>query len=81
MPFDKQDYTIAQHVAEGGVWLLPLTNGNSIKEKPRTLRMIQAKVEASLAQVGGVAIVPISALKGDGLTALMNAVTKPRNME
>ncbi len=77
MPFDKQDYTIAQHVAEEGRGLVIAVNKwDSIKEKPATLRMIQAKVEASLAQVGGVSIVPISALKGDGLNALMSAVTK-----
>ncbi len=77
MPFDKQDYIIAQHVAEEGrALVLAVNKWDTVKEKPATLRMIQAKVEASLAQVGGVSIVTMSALKGDGLNALMNAVTK-----
>ncbi|HAX92001.1 MAG TPA: ribosome biogenesis GTPase Der [Rhodospirillaceae bacterium] len=77
MPFDKQDYTIAQHVAEEGRGLVIAVNKwDTIKEKTATLRMIQAKVEASLAQLSGVAIVPMSALKGDGINHLMKAVFK-----
>lgn len=75
MPFDKQDYTIAQHVAEEGRGLvLAINKWDTVTEKTATLRMIQAKVEASLAQLSGVPIVPLSALKGDGLNALMKAV-------
>lgn len=77
MPFDKQDYTIAQHVAEEGRGLVIAVNKwDTIQEKPETLRMIQAKVEASLAQLSGVQIVPISALKGNGISTLMKAVAK-----
>jgi len=76
MPFDKQDYTIAQHVAqEGRALVVAINKWDTIKEKAATLRMIQAKIEASLAQLSGVTYVPISALKGDGLPALMKAVT------
>ncbi len=75
MPFDKQDYTIAQHVAEEGRALVIAVNKwDTVKHKPETLKMIKAKVEASLAQLSGVTFVPISALKGDGLPALMKAV-------
>lgn len=77
MPFDKQDYLIAQHVAEEGRGLVIAVNKwDNIAEKPATLRMIQAKVEASLAQLSGVSIVPISALKGNGIGTLMKAVSK-----
>ena len=75
MPFDKQYYTIAQHVAEEGRSLVIAVNKwDNIKEKPATLKMIQAKVEASLAQLSGVKIVPISALRGNGIGTLMRAV-------
>ncbi|MDD3182531.1 MAG: ribosome biogenesis GTPase Der [Alphaproteobacteria bacterium] len=77
MPFDKQDYTIAQHVAEEGRSLVIAVNKwDTVKEKAETLKMIQAKVEASLAQLSGVRIIPISALKGNGIGTLMRAVTK-----
>lgn len=77
MPFDKQDYSIAQHVAEEGRGLVIAVNKwDTIKEKPQTLQMIQAKVEASLAQLSGVKIIPISALKGNGIGTLMRAVIK-----
>lgn len=77
MPFDKQDYIIAQHVIEEGRALVVAINKwDTVKERPETLRFIQAKLEASLAQVAGVPLVTMSALKGDGMNALMRAVTK-----
>jgi len=77
MPFDKQDYTIAQHVSEEGRGLVIAVNKwDTVTEKTATLRMIQAKVEASLSQLSGVSVVPMSALKGDGIHALMKAVNK-----
>jgi len=76
-PFDKQDYIIAQHVAEEGrALVIAINKWDMIKERKETMQFIQAKVEASLAQLSGVSLVPISALKGDGLNALMKAVTK-----
>ncbi|NTU76587.1 MAG: ribosome biogenesis GTPase Der, partial [Alphaproteobacteria bacterium] len=77
MPFDKQDYTIAQHVVEEGRALVVAINKwDAIKEKTATLRMIQAKIEASLAQVAGVPLVTMSALRGDGLDRLMKEVAR-----
>ena len=77
MPFDKQDYLIAQHVAEEGRGLVIAVNKwDTVERKPETLKMIEAKVEASLAQMSGVTIVPISALKGNGIGTLMRSVSK-----
>jgi GTP-binding protein len=76
-PFDKQDYTIAQHVAEEGRALVIAVNKwDTVKDKTATLRMIRAKVEASLAQLAGLPIVPISALHGTGLDKLMKEVAR-----
>ncbi|MGE0109950.1 MAG: ribosome biogenesis GTPase Der [Bdellovibrionales bacterium] len=74
-PFDKQDYTIAQHVAEEGRALIIAVNKwDAVKHRDETLKMIEAKVEASLAQLAGVPFVPISALKQRNLDKLMKAV-------
>ncbi|MDD5586482.1 MAG: ribosome biogenesis GTPase Der [Alphaproteobacteria bacterium] len=76
-PFDKQDYTIAQHVVEEGRALVIAVNKwDAVKEKTAVSRMIRAKIEASLAQVAGVPLVPISALKGEGLDKLMREITR-----
>lgn len=76
-PFDKQDYTIAQHVAEEGRALVIAVNKwDTVKEKTAVQRMIQAKVEASLAQLAGLPIVLISALHGQGLDKLMREVAR-----
>ena len=76
MPFDKQDYTIAQHVAEEGRALIIAVNKwDTVKDKTAVHRLIQAKAEASLAQLSGLPIIPISALKGEGLDRLMKAIT------
>jgi len=75
--FDKQDYTIAQHVVEEGrALVLAVNKWDAVKEKRDVLRMVQAKVEASLAQVAGVPVVPVSALRGEGLEKLMREVTR-----
>jgi GTP-binding protein len=77
MPFDKQDYTIAQHVAEEGrALVIAINKWDTVKDKHAVLRMIKAKVEASLAQLAGVPLVTISALQGEGLDKLMREVTR-----
>ena len=77
MPFDKQDYLIAQHVVEEGRALVIAVNKwDTIKEKAETMRMIKAKVEASLSQASGLPVLTMSALHGDGVEQLMKAVQK-----
>jgi len=77
MPFDKQDYALAQHIErEGRGLVIAVNKWDGVKEKNAVLRMIQVKVEASLAQLAGVPVVPISALKGEGIEALMKSVFK-----
>lgn len=81
MPFDKQDYIIAQHVIEEGRALVVAINKwDTVKDRADYLRFIQAKIEASLAQVAGVPLMTMSALKGDGMNSLMRAVTKAYEM-
>jgi GTP-binding protein len=76
-PFDKQDYTIAQHVIEEGRALIIAVNKwDAADHKVEVTKMIRAKVEASLAQVGEIPVVFISALKGTGIEALMKDAMK-----
>ena len=75
MPFDKQDLTIAHHVIEEGRALVVAINKwDKIKEKNEVLREIGYRAEDSLAQVAGLPLIPISALNGNGVEDLMNAV-------
>ena len=76
-PFDKQDLVIAHHVVEEGRALVVAINKwDQIKDKRGVLREIEEKAAGSLAQVSGLPLVPMSALKAQGLDALMAAVMK-----
>ncbi len=76
-PFDKQDYTLAQHVIkEGRALVIALNKWDATDRKPETLRLVKAKIVASLAQAEGVPLVTLSALKGSGCDTLMDAVMR-----
>ncbi|MGB9152398.1 MAG: ribosome biogenesis GTPase Der [Alphaproteobacteria bacterium] len=71
-PFDKQELVIARHVVEEGrALVVALNKWDLIKDKKTTTKQIRERAEESLAQVSGLPLVPISALKGDGLDKLM----------
>jgi len=74
-PFGKQDLTIANLVAEEGRALVLAANKwDAVADKPATMRHLRDRITASLAQLHGVPLVPISGLAGSGLDALMKAV-------
>jgi GTPase len=74
-PFGRQDLTIANLVAEEGRALVLAANKwDAVVDKQATLRQLRDRVTASLAQLHGVPLVPISGLSGNGLDALMKAV-------
>jgi GTPase len=74
-PFGRQDLTIANMVAEEGRALVLAANKwDAVADKPAALRQLRERISASLAQLQGVPLVPISGLGGTGLDALMNAV-------
>lgn len=76
-PFDKQDLIIAHHVAEEGRALVIAVNKwDTVKDKRAAMRIVRDKTEASLAQVSGVPIITLSALKNQGLDALMQQVMR-----
>lgn len=72
---DKQDLIIGHHVVEEGRALVVVLNKwDAVKDKRATLKAMRERVEDSLSQVAGVPLITLSALKGDGLDKLMDAV-------
>lgn len=74
-PFEHQDLTIGDLVAEEGRALVVAVNKwDLISEKQAVLRELRETVAEKLAQVPGVPLVPISALAERGLDRLLGAV-------
>jgi GTPase len=73
--FERQDLTIANLVTEEGRALVIAANKwDAVADKPAAMRQLRDRLDASLAQLHGVPLVPISGLAGTGLDALMKAV-------
>jgi GTP-binding protein len=74
-PFEKQDLQIADLVEEEGRALVIAVNKwDLVENKAKRLREIELAIEKSLAQVRGVPIVTVSALRRQNLDRLMQAV-------
>jgi GTP-binding protein len=74
-PLEHQDLTIGDLTAEEGrAIVIAVNKWDRIDDKQRRLKVIRDMVAMSLAQVAGVAVVPISALAEKGLDKLMAAV-------
>ena len=74
---DKQDLTIARMVLdEGRALVLAVNKWDAVDNRAMALKQVEDKLEASLAQSKGVSVVTISALKGQKLDALLDAVVK-----
>jgi len=73
--FEHQDLTIGDLVTqEGRALAIAVNKWDLVEHKQRTLKELRAIADTSLAQVPGVALVPVSALSGHGLQRLTNAV-------
>jgi len=74
-PFEHQDLTIADLVeSEGRALVIAVNKWDLVSNKQRMLKDLRATAAERLAQMPGLAIVPISALAGRGLNDLMLAV-------
>jgi len=74
-PLERQDLTIANLVAEEGrALVLALNKWDAVANREETLKQVRERLETTLAQLQGVAVVPVSGLKGAGLDRLMDAV-------
>jgi small GTP-binding protein len=74
-PLEKQDLQLADLVAsEGRALVLALNKWDLVAEPQAKLQELNADLEATLTQVRGVPMVPISARTGHGLDRLMETV-------
>ncbi len=74
-PFERQDLTIANLVAEEGRALVLAANKwDLVRDRNAALKQLRERIEETLPQLRGVALVPVSGLTGLGLDALMQAV-------
>ena len=76
-PLERQDLAIADLVAEEGrALVLALNKWDAVAERDATLARVRDRLERSLPQLHGVAVVPVSALTGQGIGTVMGAAFK-----
>jgi GTP-binding protein len=74
-PFERQDLAIARLVAdEGRAVVLAASKWDAVVEPAGVLERLRDRASRSLPQLHGIALVPVSALTGRGIDALMMAV-------
>jgi GTP-binding protein len=74
-PLEKQDLQLADLVSqEGRALVLALNKWDLVKDRKERLKQLQSDLDETLTQVRGVPMVPVSALKGEGLDRLMETV-------
>ncbi|HVH73893.1 MAG TPA: ribosome biogenesis GTPase Der [Stellaceae bacterium] len=71
-PFERQDLTIASLVAEEGrAIVVAASKWDAVGDRKATMQHLKERLETSLPQLSGVALVPVSGLTGFGLERLM----------
>ena len=74
-PFEEQDLSIADLIErEGRAMVVGVNKWDIAEPHPGALRNLRVEVDHWLPQVKGVPVVPVSALTGEGLDRLMQAV-------
>jgi GTP-binding protein len=74
---DKQDLTIARWVIEEGrALVIAINKWDAVADRKASLQRLSDRLQTSLPQVVGIPTVTISALKGQRLDALLDAVLK-----
>ncbi len=74
---DKQDLAIARHVEnEGRALILAVNKWDAVPNRPETIKKITDRLETSLTQLRGIPVVTFSALTGNRVERLMQAVTQ-----
>jgi GTPase len=73
-PLERQDLAIADLVAEEGrALVLALNKWDAVTDRDATLGRVRDRLQRSLPQLHGVAVVPVSALTGQGISTVMGA--------
>lgn len=79
--FEKQDLTIAGHVIdEGRAMVIAVNKWDLVKDKEHTLDEIRHQLSTSLSQVRDIPVVTISAIKGQRVDKLMQAILDVYNL-
>jgi GTP-binding protein len=74
-PFEKQDLQIASLIAdEGRALVIALNKWDLVRDREKRLAGLRETCQRLLPQIKGVALVPISAMTGQGLDRLMQAI-------
>jgi GTP-binding protein len=74
-PFERQDLAIASLVAEEGrAIVIAASKWDAVSERKAALKGLEERLETSLPQLSGVALVPVSGLTGFGLDKMMEEV-------
>ena len=72
---EKQDLTIARSVIdEGRALVIAASKWDLVEDRAKAMQVIRDRIETSLQQVKGIAVVSVSGETGDGLGRLMNGV-------
>lgn len=80
-PFEKQDLTIAGHVVnEGRALVIAVNKWDAVKDRQKLLDDLKYELETNLAQVQGVKMTTISALKDMRLDQLFDSVLETYNL-
>jgi GTPase len=75
MPIERQDLSLCDLVAqEGRSVVLALSKWDLVEEKQKTMAEVNSKLEDVLPEIRGVPVVTLSAVRGQGVDKLMNAV-------
>jgi GTP-binding protein len=75
IPFEKQDLTIAALVErEGRALVIAVNKWDLVADQHGLLQHLRADASRLLPQLAGVAVLPVSALAGRGIDAMMEAV-------
>lgn len=75
VPFEKQDLQIASLVAqEGRALVIAVNKWDLVENKQAFLKELQIEIERLVPQVKGVPLVPVSALRKNGMDKLMKSV-------
>ena len=75
IPFEKQDLTLASLVErEGRALVIAVNKWDLVSDRPGLLQELRTEASRLLAQLDGVAVVPVSGLAVRGIDAMMQAV-------
>jgi GTPase len=74
-PFEKQDLQIADLIAqEGRALVIAVNKWDLVRDRKKRLAQLRESCQRLLPQVKGVALVPVSAKRGEGLEGLIQAI-------